>query len=99
MLNETKTLVAGLSPVSPVQWPAVSTTVGEISVPEQRNRPVLGGEPDDADVGVDLIALPAGDRPGRLRGDHHADDKQQTGQQPTPKTDPISPHRVTPPQQ
>ena len=31
--------MAGLSPVSPVQWPAVSTTVGEISVPEQRNRP------------------------------------------------------------
>ena len=26
-------------PSSPVQWPAVSTTVGEISVPEQRNRP------------------------------------------------------------
>ncbi len=26
--------------MSPVQWPAVSTTVGEISVPEQRNRPV-----------------------------------------------------------
>ena len=59
----------------------------------------LGGESDDTDVGVDLIALPAGDRPGRQRGDHRADDKQQTGQQPTPKTDPKSPHRVTPPQQ
>src|SRR5689334_2801567 len=39
VLNETYTFVAGLSPVSPVQWPAVSTTVGEISVPEHRNRP------------------------------------------------------------
>src|SRR3954447_25219080 len=31
--------MAGLWPVSPVQWPAVSTTVGEISVPEHRKRP------------------------------------------------------------
>src|SRR3954447_13144734 len=37
--KETETLVAGWAPSSPVQWPAVSTTVGEMRVPEQRNRP------------------------------------------------------------
>jgi hypothetical protein len=45
---------------------------------------------------VHLIALPAGDRSGRLRGDHHADDKQQTGEQPTQKTNPIAPNRLSP---
>jgi hypothetical protein len=68
-------LVAG---VSPVQWPAVSTTVGQIGVPEHRNLPASVVNRTTPTLVRHLIALPAGDRRGRLGGDH---DKQQADEE------------------
>src|SRR4029453_6537933 len=58
--NETYTLVAGPS----VQWPAVSTTVGEIRVPEQRNLPAVHTEYNNGPpwASPQPVRRPAGDR-------------------------------------